>query len=122
LIPLLVIVGVAPQAGIQAGDASERSANAPLWLNGQALAPDLRKEWSAVVQRVYGSGSSAVLLHARNELIAASAKLTGRQVGIAESVDGDGTVLLGTRAQLQDMLPRMMVERGGALKDGGYPV
>jgi alpha-glucuronidase len=117
LIPRFIAVAFALQAGIHAKDAPVSS---PLWLNYQALAPDLQKQWSVVVQHVHAPGSSDILQNARNELIAASTKLTNRKVGSTEAIDQDGTVLLGTLAQLRDLLPATLEAKAEALKDGGF--
>jgi alpha-glucuronidase len=117
LIPGFLAAVLVLQAGVRAKDAP---AGSPLWLNYQPLAPDIGQEWSAVVRQVHCPGASDILRNACNELIAASAKLTNRKVAGTGSADEDGTVLLGTRALLEDRLPRNLVEKAGALKDGGF--
>ena len=116
-VPQLLAALLLLQTGIHAKDSETRS---PLWLNYQPLAPDLRKEWSAVVRQVLCPGSSELLRNASDELIAASAKLTNQKVAVTKSINEDGTVLLGTHGQLRDMLPLTLVEKAGALKNGGF--
>jgi hypothetical protein len=70
------------QTGLHAKDVS---AGPSLWLSDHAPAPDLKKEWSAVVRQVFHPVSSAIALNARDELLVAAGKLTGREVSLAES-------------------------------------
>jgi len=121
-LPLLVLAGLVFLACAATSSASESPSGSPLWLNYQALTPDMQKEWSAVVQRVYCPGSSAILLNARNELLAATEQLAGRKVSISEALDGDGLVVLGTLTQLKALLSKRLVEKGEALKDEGYVI
>ena len=117
LIPRFLAATLVLQAGLYAKDSPSGS---PLWLNYQQLAPDIREEWSAVLKHVHCPGSSAILRNAYNELITASARLTNRKATVTESIDEDGTVLLGTHAQLQDMLPAALVDKAAALRNRGF--
>jgi alpha-glucuronidase len=79
-------------------------------------------ECSATVRQVFCPGSSAILLHTPDELLAAAGKLTGREVALAESPDGESTVVLGTLEQLNGNLPNATAETAKALKQGGYVI
>jgi alpha-glucuronidase len=113
----ILAVILAMPMGLRANDAPARS---PLWLNDHALPPASGKEWSGVVGKVYCPGSSDILSNARNELVSASSKLTQQKVAATDSVTDDGTVLLGTHAQLQQTIPAALADRAMALKNGGY--
>ncbi len=78
------------QTGLHAKEASSDSS---LWLNYRTLAPDQHKEWSASVRQVFCPGTSAILLHAQDELLAAAGKLTDQELALAESPDGEGNPL-----------------------------
>ena len=117
LIPRFLAFVLVLQTGLHAKDAS---AGSSLWLSYHAPAPGLQKEWSSAVRQVFCPESSAILLNARDELLAAAGKLTGRDVAVAESPDAEGTVLLGSLEQLKEILPKATVKRAGALAEGGY--
>ncbi len=119
-LPLLVSAMLALQVPAETRSASETPTGSPLWLNYQTLTPGLQREWSAVVQRVYCPGSSAILLNARHELLDAVRKMVCRTVSISKTGDEEKTVVMGTVEQLTAMLPKATVERAGALREDGY--
>lgn len=119
LLPLLT-VGVILNTVILAKDAMDDPGNSALWLNYQPLTSKLRNEWSDLTHSVYCPGSSAILLNARYELRTALGKMLSRKVAITGTVDAEGTVVLGTLAQLKALLPKTIVAKVEALKDEGY--
>ena len=129
VVPLLL---TAVQAFAVAGETKDDSSNSSLWLHYGAITPELRNDpknerkqdlkqgWSELAQGIYCPGSSEILLNARNELKAAIEGIVASEVMISKSSDGDGMIMLGTLAQLKEVIPNKLVDKANALKDEGY--
>ncbi len=120
LIPIFVTAALAIQASVVAGESKNDSSGSSLWLDYRALTPDLQKEWSESAQRIYCPGTSEILLNARNELKTAIEGFVESRVIISKSSDGEGMIMLGTLAQLKELMPKNLVDTANALKDVGY--
>lgn len=124
IILLFLLAGLVPQA--RAGEPEPAPPNGQsyslLWLDYQPLPPALRTEWSGVARSAYCPESSPILRNARDEWIAAAGRMTQGKVTAVTSINGDGTVVMGTLDQLRELLPAPIVAKVETLKDEGYVI